>query len=188
MAIVVAKSTVLGTPHPDPLPSRGEGRIKEKTLGDWCNCSRLLPLLILVLLLLNACGTVRPVPTDFNPEAYTPIDFNLLLNPSSPSLSAGQLVRCQAFFWEFLTYDPAPQYYYLNQLRYPARWRQLEWFAVYRDSDLKGYFDRGVMSYTQRLEVKPKRLEPFIIYGELVSLGRGQLYLQVHHLERIIID
>jgi hypothetical protein len=152
------------------------------------NCSRLVPLIILALLLLTACGTIKPVPANFDPSAYTPIDFELLLTPQSSSLHSGQLIRCQAFFWEFLTYDPAPRYYYFNQLRYPVSWRDLEWFALYKDSDLKGYFDRGVMSYAQRLEFKPKRLEPLIIYGELVPLGGSQLYLQVHHLERHVID
>ncbi len=152
------------------------------------SCSRLVPFIIFILLHLTACGTVRPVPADFDYGAYTPVDFELLLAPQSSRLQAGQLIRCQAFFWEFLTYDPAPRYYYFNQLRYPGSWGDLEWFALYKDSDLKGYFDRGVMSYVQRLEFKPKRLEPLILYGELVPLGGSQLYLQVHRLERIVID
>ncbi len=44
--IVVAKSIVLFTPHPDPLPSRGEGKIKDRTFGNqytqgqqvWMDC------------------------------------------------------------------------------------------------------------------------------------------------------
>jgi hypothetical protein len=35
--IVVAKSNDLFTPHPDPLPSRGEGKRKDKNFGNWYN-------------------------------------------------------------------------------------------------------------------------------------------------------
>jgi hypothetical protein len=44
------------------------------------------------------------------------------------------------------------------------------------------------MSFRQRLDFNPKRLDPIIIYGELVSMGGSTLYLLVHHLERVTID
>jgi hypothetical protein len=44
------------------------------------------------------------------------------------------------------------------------------------------------MSHAQRLEFNPKRLDPLIIYGELVPMGGSMLYLLVHHLERVTID
>ncbi len=44
------------------------------------------------------------------------------------------------------------------------------------------------MSHAQRLEFNPKRLDPLIIYGELVPMGGSKLYLQVHHLERLHLD
>lgn len=151
-------------------------------------CRRLLPAILLGMLFLTACGTVQPVPADFDPGAYAPVDFELLLPPQSSRLHAGQLIRCQAFFWQFLDYDPGPRYYYFNQMRYPGSWGDLEWFALYKDSDMRGYFDLGAMSYAQRLEFNPKRLDPLIIYGELVPLGGSLLYLQVHRLERYVID
>ena len=150
-------------------------------------CSRFLLVLMFGILSLTACGSMKPVPAQFNPADYTPVDFELLQRDSS-SLNTGQLVRCQAFFWQFLTHDPAPQYYYFNQLRYPLSWGNLEWFALYKDADMTGYFDRGVMSHAQRLEFNPKRLDPLIIYGELVPMGGSKLYLLVHHLERVTID
>lgn len=150
-------------------------------------CSRLLFVLVLAMLPLTACGSLRTVPAQFNPDDYTPMDFGLLVR-DAPSLRAGELIRCQAFFWQFLTHDPAPQYYYFNQLRYPFRWGELEWFALYQNADMTGYYDRGVMSQAQSLEFKPQRLDNFIIYGELVSMGGSKLYLLVHHLERVKID
>jgi hypothetical protein len=36
-SIAVAKIIVSLTPHPDPLPSRGEGIIKDRTFGRYYN-------------------------------------------------------------------------------------------------------------------------------------------------------
>jgi hypothetical protein len=150
-------------------------------------CWRILFVLLVGILPFMGCGSLRTVPGQFNAADYTPIDFELLVRDSS-SLRAGELVRCQAFFWQFLTHDPAPQYYYFNQLAYPLRWGELEWFALYQQADMRGYFDRGVMSRKLRQEFKPQRLDPVIIYGELVPMGGSMLYLLVHHLERFTID
>jgi len=150
-------------------------------------CSRFLLILLFGILPLAGCGSIRPVPAVFNQADYTPVDFDLVQRDTS-SLHAGDLIRCQAFFWQFLTHDPAPEYYYFNQIRYPSSWSDLEWFALYKDADMQGYYDRGAMSFRQRLEFNPKRLDPIIIYGELVSMGGSKLYLLVHHLERVTID
>ncbi len=147
---------------------------------------RILLLLLLATLLLTACGSMRPVPAEFNPAEYTPIDFEQL--PLDTNLHAGERVRVEAYFWQFLTYDPAPEYYYLNQLKYPRRWGDLEWFALYQKADMKGYYDRGAMSHLQRLQFNPKRLDHLIIYGEMVPMGGDKLYLLVHHLERVEIN
>lgn len=148
---------------------------------------RGVALLWLLLLLISACGQVQPVPPTFNPAAYTPIEMDQLRR-GSPSLQAGQLVSFQAYFWEFLSYDPVPQYYYLNQLRYPRRWRELEWFALYQDAAMRGYFDLAAMSYEQRRQFQPKRLDLFRLYGEMVPLGGGRLYFQTHSLEPVEVD
>ncbi len=150
-------------------------------------CSRFFLVLLFGLLSLTACGSMRPVPASFNQADYTPIDFDLLRRDAG-SLHPGDLVRCQAYFWQFLTYDPSPGHYVLNHLRHPFSWGDLEWFALYRDVNLQGYFDRGAMSHRQRLDFDPKRLEPIVIYGELVPMGRNRLYLLVHHLERLERD
>ncbi len=144
----------------------------------------LLPALIVGL---AACGQVRPVPSAFSPADYQPIALEQL-RQGSPALAAGQLVRLPVYFWEFLSYDPAVPQYYLNQLRHPQRWRELEWFAVYQEPSLRGYFDRAAMTYEQRLQADPKRLDPITLYGELVAFGAGRLYLKVHHLEHVATD
>ena len=149
-------------------------------------CSRFLLVLLFGILPLTACGSMKPVPAEFTPTAYTPINFDQLLHDSS--LQAGELVRVEAFFWQFLTYDPAPEYYYFNQLHYPRHWGDLEWFALYEKADMKGYYDRGAMSHMQRLQFDPKRLDHLIIYGEMVPMGGSKLYLLVHRLEHVKID
>lgn len=149
---------------------------------------RLAPTLLWFLLLITgACGQVRPVPPELHLAAYTPLALERLQR-QAPGLQAGQLVRVQAYFWEFLSYDPVPQHYYLNNLRHLRRWRDLEWFALYQDAAMHGYFDLAAMSYEQRLQFQPTRLEPLLLYGELVPMGGGRLYLQTHHLERVVVD
>lgn len=147
---------------------------------------RSLSILLLTLSVL-ACGQVRPLPSEWNPADYTPIELEHLRRPA-PGLQAGQLVKFHGYFWEFLNYDPVPQHYYLNQLRYPIRWQDLEWFALYEKAALQGYFDRAAMTFKQRSEFHPKRLDPLILYGELVPLGGGRLYFQTHHLEQVTVD
>jgi hypothetical protein len=149
-------------------------------------CRRFLLLLLFATLLLTACGSMRPVPAEFHPSAYTPIDFEQL--PLNTNLHAGELVRVEGYFWQFLYYDPAPEYYYFSQLKYPRRWGELEWFALYQKADMQGYYDRAAMSNLQRLQFGPKRLDHLIIYGEMVRLGGSTLYLLVHHLERVQPD
>lgn len=147
----------------------------------------LLQALLLCVGLLSACGQVRPLPPEMDLAAYSPIALEQLRR-GSPDLKAGDRVRLQAYFWEFLSYDPVPQHYYLNQLRYLRHWGDLEWFALYQEPTLRGYFDLATMSAEQRRQFAPKRLEPLILFGELVNLGGGRLYLQTHHLERLVLD
>lgn len=150
-------------------------------------CCRRTLVGLMLLFYLTGCGALRPTPTAFNPAEYEPIDFDLLLN-ESPTLRAGQRVRTQAFFWQFLTYDPAPQYYYFNHLASPFRWGELEWFALYQEATMKGYFDRVAMSAEQRRQFSLNRLEPLMLYGELVPFGGRKLYLLIHHIERYDLD
>lgn len=145
--------------------------------------NRCLSLMLVLALAASACGQVSSAPTAFDPAAYTPIAADWLAAPEAHQLKAGQWVQCRAYFWEFLSYDPGIRYYYFNQIRFPQRWGALEWFAIYQQPTMTGYFDRLAMSYAQRLEYQPKRLDQIIIYGELLPFGGRQIYLLVHHLE-----
>ena len=64
-------------------------------------------ILLCSLLGFSACGELRPHPAAFDPQAYTPIAYRDLLAPGPAGLQAGQQVRVQAYFWQYLDYDPA---------------------------------------------------------------------------------
>jgi hypothetical protein len=141
-------------------------------------------VLAALLALLASCGALRPTPEAFEPQSYTPIDYQDLLQPRRANLHDGQLVRVQGYFWQPLDYDPDPVRNYLNLARHPLGWWKMRWFAVYQNEDMQGYYDLAAMD-AARLELfKAKRLEPVLIYGQLASLGPG-LYLHVHRLEKM---
>ena len=134
-----------------------------------------------------ACGELRPHPAAFDPQAYTPIAYRDLLAPGPAGLHAGQKVRVQAYFWQYLNYDPAIVRNYLTLFRYPVRWYRLQWFSTYDTADLTGYYDLAALTPEQVEQYKLKRLDHVLLYGELASLGPG-LFLQVFHIEKITED
>jgi hypothetical protein len=144
-------------------------------------------LILCSLLGFCACGQLRPRPATFDPQAYKPIEYQDLLAPQAAGLHAGDKIRVQAYFWQYLEYDPAIIRNYLTLLRYPIRWYRLSWFAIYRTDDLTGYYDLAAMTPVLAEQYKLQRLDPVLLYGELSSLGTG-LYLQVFHIEKIMED
>ena len=151
-------------------------------------CSGWLGVILLCSLLgFSACGELRPHPAAFDPQAYTPIAYRDLLAPGPAGLQAGQQVRVQAYFWQYLDYDPAIVRNYLTLFRYPVRWYQLKWFAIYDTADLTGYYDLAAITPEEADRYKLKRLDPVMLYGELARLGQG-FYLQVFHIEKIVED
>jgi hypothetical protein len=134
-----------------------------------------------------ACGELRPPPAAFDPQVYTPIEYQDLLTPRPAGLHAGQKVRVKAYFWQYVDYDPAMVRNYLTLPRYPIRWYRLRWFATYGTPDLTGYYDLAAISPEQAEHYKLQRLDPVWLYGELSSLGLG-LYLQVFYIEKIAED
>jgi hypothetical protein len=137
------------------------------------------------LILANACGELRPVPEGFDAPAYKPIEYQHLQDPAKAGLKDGDLVRVKAYFWQYLTYDPAMVRNYLTLPRYPIRWYRLRWFAIYGSDRMEGYYDLAAMSPEQEEEFqKIKRLDHVLIYGELSPLKPG-LFLRVHHIEKI---
>jgi hypothetical protein len=150
--------------------------------------SRWLGVILLCSLLgLGACGELRPPPAAFDPQAYTPIEYQELLKPRPAGLHAGQQVRVKAYFWQYVDYDPAMVRNYLTLPKYPIRWYRLRWFATYGTPDLTGYYDLAAISPELAENYQLQRLDPVLLYGELSSLGPG-LYLQVFHIEKIVED
>jgi len=144
-------------------------------------------ILLCGLLGFPACGELRPRPAAFDPQVYTPIEYQDLLAMRQAGLHEGQKISVQAYFWQYLDYDPAIVRNYLTLARYPIRWYQLRWFATYGTADFTGYFDLAAVTPEQADQYKLKRLDPVRLYGELVRLGKG-LYLQVFHIEPIVAD
>lgn len=142
----------------------------------------------MALLLAGACGELRPLPPRVDLEAYRPITYQDLLHPDAASLHTGEMIKVPAYFWEFLSYDPAIVRNYLNMLGHPLSWPKLEWFATYGAADMTGYFDLAALDPSQR-KAYPKlnRLDRLMIYGELAPLGPGR-YLRVHHIDKIEED
>ncbi len=139
------------------------------------------------LLWVCACGELRPLPATVDPQEYTPIEYQELLAPGQPTLHAGQKIRVKAFFWQFLAYDPAMIRNYLTLPRYPIRWYELRWFATYGSEEMRGYYDLAALTPEQEKRYNLHRLDPIWIYGELSALKPG-LYLEVHHIDKIIGD
>ncbi|MFA5111123.1 MAG: hypothetical protein WC443_06950 [Desulfobaccales bacterium] len=146
-----------------------------------------LTLLLCGLLALSACGRLHPQPAGFDPQAYTPIEYQDLLAPGPAGLHAGQKVRVKAFFWQYVDYDPAMVRNYLTLLRYPIRWYELRWFATYGTENLTGYYDLAAITPEQAEQYQLQRLDPILIYGELSPLSPG-LFLQVFYIEKIPAD
>lgn len=148
----------------------------------------LLAVFLTALGLTAACGQIRPLPSSWDPEAYTPITYAQLLDLRAAGLTSGQKVKVPVYFWQFLIYDPALVQNYITLARHPIDWYRLPWFATYGTPDMKGYFDRLVMTEEQQESYRLKRLEHLLVYGELAYMGLDLLYLQVHHIERITED
>ena len=140
-----------------------------------------------IVLWVSACGQLPPLPAQLDTESYAPVTYQELLAPKTANLQAGQKIKAPAYFWQYLTYDPAMIRNYLDMLRHPSSWPYLEWFATYGTPDMQGYFDLAALDPSLVKDYQPRRLDHIMIYGELASLGPG-LYLRVHRIERIEED
>jgi hypothetical protein len=147
----------------------------------------LTALLAGLVWLVAACGQLPPLPAQVELQSYTPITYQELLAPDAAKLAAGQKIKVPAYYWQFLTYDPAMVRYLLDTLRHPLSWYKLQWFATYGTPDLQGYFDLAAMDPAQKKTYGLHRLDHIMIYGELASLGPG-LYLRVHQIAKIEED
>jgi hypothetical protein len=139
-------------------------------------------------LLLCACGRLPAVPAAWEPQNYKAISYQQLLGGSQPPLQKGEKIQVAAYFWQFLTYEPAMVRNYLTLARHPLSWYKLEWCALYETSDMRGYYDRVAMDPEQRRAFNLSRMEHVLVFGEMAPLGAGSLYLRVHRIDRIASD
>lgn len=149
---------------------------------------RLAGFLVLVAALISIllCGCCyRPVSARWEPGTYRPASVKDLLEPKQAGLASGEKVRVEAYFWEFLSYDPAMVHNYLTLLRHPISWPCLEWFSVYGTAQMREFFDRVAMDREQRRASDLKRLDHVAIYGELASMGGDLLYLRVNRVQKL---
>jgi len=160
------------------------GVAKTGTGRGWKAKRRILTALACMVLCLAACGQLPPLPAQVEAESYAPITYQELLSPRTANLQAGQKIKVPAYYWQYLTYDPAMVRNYLDHLRHPLSWYKLQWFATYGTSDMQGYYDLAALDPSLEKKYKPRRLDHIMIYGELASLGPG-LYLRVHRIEKI---
>ncbi len=161
--------------------------------ADFGRAPRRPGLLLLALLLLLAggalsCGHIRPAPEGFSPEQYTAVTIEQLQAPRRAGLASGQKVWVEGFFWQYLEYDPRMVANYLTMARQPVAWSRLRWAALYRDSSMRGYYDRLALTRSQKGQWDLKRLEQVRVFGQLAPLGFGTLYLQVHHIEPLELE
>ncbi len=151
------------------------------------NGFRLLFLVWLALIGAGACGEVRPLPATLEPSSYAPITYEQLLDPRKAGLHAGDKVKVPAYFWDFLHYDPSMVKNYLTLARHPLTWGKLKWLALYETPEMRGYYDLAALDASRVERYKLQRLDHVMVYGELSALGQD-LYLRVHHLEKIEAD
>jgi len=147
---------------------------------------RILVSGLLVLVLLGGgCGRYQPVPAVVDPHAYRQVSVKALKAPGPAGLAAGDKIKLEAYFWEFVNYDPAMLRNYLTGLRNPIAWSRLEWAAVYGRPQMRDYYDRVVLDREQRRDYRLKRMDHLLIYGELAPMAGGLLYLRVHRVARL---
>jgi hypothetical protein len=163
-----------------------QGKVKAGVEGR-PNPTGVLALAAALLLagLLASCGRYRPAPVAVDPEAYRAVSVADLKAPRAAGLAAGDKIKVEGYFWEYLRYDPAMLRNYLTMLRHPVSWSRLEWFAVYGTPQMREHFDRMAMDPDQRRSCQLKRLDPLLIYGELASMGGGLLYFRVHRIQKL---
>lgn len=159
------------------MPSPGNGP------GKMAGVALLLAALLAGL--AGGCRHLATTPEGFNPEDYTPVSLNQLMEPHQAGLAEGQRVRVDGFFWQYLEYDPFMAARYLAMARHPRVQGSLRWAALYGSSQMRDYYDRLVLTLEQQQDMHFKRLEHVRVYGQMTSLGFGILYLQAHQVDRL---
>lgn len=136
--------------------------------------------LILAVILMTGCGRLGQVPPSLVPEDYQEVTLAQLRDPGLARDLVGRRVRFQAFFWEFLAYDPALCSNYALLARHPVGWWELRWASLYESPRMQGFYDRLALDRTQQRHLKPRRLTRLLIFGEVLPWGLTGTYVRLH--------
>ncbi len=141
--------------------------------------------LLLILTLTAGCGRLGQVPPRFLPEEYQEVSLGQLRDHAAARALSGRRVRFQAYFWEYLAYDPAMLSNYALLARHPRSWWNLRWASLYESPRLQGFYDRLAVDVGQQTRLKPRRLTRLLIYGEVLPLGARLTYVRLHRAEEL---
>lgn len=140
--------------------------------------------LLVTVALIMGCGRLGQVPARFVPDDYREVSLTHLRDPAACAL-VGQKVRFQAFFWEYVTYDPAMLSNYALMLRHPRGWWDLRWASLYESPRMQGFYDRLALDVGQQARLQPRRLTRLMIYGEVLPLGSRLTYVRLHQAQEL---
>lgn len=140
--------------------------------------------LLVTVALTMGCGRLGQVPAHVMPDDYQEVSLAHLRDPAARAL-VGQKVRFQAFFWEYVTYDPAMLSNYALMLRHPRGWWDLRWASLYASPRMQGFYDRLALDVKQQTRFKPRRLTRLMIYGEVLPLGSRLTYVRLHEAQEL---
>lgn len=141
--------------------------------------------LLLLAALTMGCGRLGQVPASLIPEDYQEVSLTQLRDPAAARALVGRQVRFQAFFWEYLTYDPAMCSNYALLARHPRGWWELRWASLYESPRMQGFYDRLAVDVRQQTRFKPRRLTRLMIYGEVLPLGSRLTYVRLHQAQEL---
>jgi hypothetical protein len=141
--------------------------------------------LLLAAALTAACGRLGQVPPALAPDDYQEVSLAQLRNPAAAQALVGRRVRFPAFFWEYVTYDPAMCSNYALLARHPRGWWDLRWAALYESPRMQGFYDRLALDAAQQTRFRPRRLTRLLIYGEVLPLGPRLTYVRLHQAQEL---
>lgn len=141
--------------------------------------------LLVTVALTMGCGRLGQVPARFVPDDYQEVSLAQLRNPAAARTLVGRQVRFEAFFWEYVHYDPAMLSNYALLARHPWGWWNLRWASLYESPRMQGFYDRLALDVGQEAQFRPRRLTRLMIYGEVLPLGSSLTYVRLHQAQEL---
>lgn len=151
----------------------------------WRGGKGVVGSLLLALAMTAGCGRLGQVPATLVPEEYQEVSLAQLRDPAAARPLVGRRVCFEAFFWEYVTYDPALLSNYALLARHPRRWWGLRWASLYESPRMQGFYDRLAMDADQKARLQVRRLTRLRLYGEVLPLGPRLTYVRLHQAEEL---